>query len=122
MSDPLDPLALLTTARETLKSLIADLPESRRYEALMTVNALAIATRILQSGDAASEGEHRALANLVDAEADPGLPALRQRLASALRQGAIDPDDPRLHRALTQAYNPWLTITNPKLHKVLGGG
>lgn len=101
---------LLEIARKTLRGdLLAALPESRRYEALMVANALAIAGRVLERGEAPAREEFAALARLMGAVEDTGsadaetvrerLGVLYGRLCDELRAGAIAPGTDR-HRAV----------------------
>jgi hypothetical protein len=119
---------LLEIARETLRGeLLAALPESRRYEALMVANAIAIAGRVLERGDAPERAELAALARLMDGK-DSALPAdpsaarnrlgdLYDRLGDELRAGKIVPGTDR-HRVvlahLKEATLERLRESNPK--------
>ena len=101
---------LLEIARHTLRGdLLAALPESRRYEALMIANAIAIAGRVLERGETPEREELASLARLMD-EKDPVVPPdsamVRERLntlygllADELRAGKIAPGGAR-HRAV----------------------
>lgn len=119
---------LLEIARKTLRGdLLAALPESRRYEALMVANAVAIAGRVLERGAAPEREELAALARLTGAVEDTGsadaetvrerLGVLYGRLVDELRAGAIAPGTDR-HRAvfahLRQVTLDRLRESNPK--------
>ncbi len=132
---------LLEIARKTLRGdLLAALPESRRYEALMVANAVAIAGRVLERGEAPEREELAALARLTGdkdgvlpsdlplpaeagfAKAGPAsvrerLGVLYGRLVDELRAGAIAPGTDR-HRAvfahLRQVTLDRLRESNPK--------
>ncbi len=119
---------LLEIARKTLRGdLLAALPESRRYEALMIANAIAIAARVLERGPAPERTELASLARLMDGK-DAALPAdpaaarerlgdLYNRLGDELRAGQIVPGTER-HRAvlahLKDATLERLRESNPK--------
>ena len=110
MRPKLSAAELLEIARKTLRGdLLSALPEERRYEALMAANAIAIAGRVLERGDAPEREELASLARLMD-EKDPAIPAdpammrarlgiLYGRLCDELRGGKIVPGTER-HRAV----------------------
>jgi hypothetical protein len=119
---------LLEIARRTLRGdLLAALPESRRYEALMVANAVAIAGRVLERGAEPEREELAALARLMGETggAIPSEPvAVRERLGvfydrlcDELRAGRIVPGTDR-HRAvfahLRRATLERLRESNPK--------
>ena len=101
---------LLEIARKTLRGdLLAALPEGRRYEALMAANAIAIAGRVLERGEAPEREELASLARLMG-EKDSAIPPdpatvrerlgiLYNRLCDELRAGKIVPGGSR-HRAV----------------------
>ena len=65
---------LLEIARKTLRGdLLAALPEGRRYEALMAANAIAIAGRVLERGEAPEREELASLDRLMG-EKDSAIP------------------------------------------------
>jgi hypothetical protein len=132
---------LLETARKTLRGeMLAALPEGRRYEALMVANAVAIAARVLERGEAPERAELANLARLMG-EKDPAIPAdlpspaeagfakagpasvrerlgiLYGRLCDELRAGKIVPGGER-HRAvfahLRQTTLERVRESNPK--------
>ena len=101
---------LMEIARKTLRGdLLAALPESRRYEALMAANAVAIAGRVLERGEAPEREELAALARLTGASGETvsaGAETVRERLGvlygrlcDELRADAIAPGTDR-HRAV----------------------
>jgi hypothetical protein len=101
---------LLEIARKTLRGeVLAALPEALRYQALMAANAIAIAGRVLERGEAPEREELAGLARLMDEKnsaipLDPAtvrerLGVLYNRLADELRAGKIVPGGSR-HRAV----------------------
>lgn len=89
MREQPDGAALLAIAREVLrKELMPLLPKERAYEALMIANAMSIAERQLQGGDAAQGEEHSALQELLGQQGD--LAALNRVLALKVRAGEMD--------------------------------
>ena len=81
---------LIELARMTLRDeLLAALPEGRRYEALMVMNALAIAGRQIEAGAAPEAREKGELARLLKKQGDPM--DLNRALGQAIRAGAYDP-------------------------------
>ena len=119
---------LLEIARKTLRGdLLAALPEGRRYEALMAANAIAIAGRVLERGEAPEREELASLARLMG-EKDSAIPPdpamvrerlgiLYNRLCDELRAGKIVPGGSR-HRAvfehLQQTTLERMRESNPK--------
>lgn len=119
---------LLEIARKALRGeLLAALPETRRYEALMVANAVAIAARVLERGEAPEREELARLARLMG-EKDPAIPpdpaavreclgVLYNRLADELRAGKMVPGGER-HRAvfahLRQTTLERVRESNPK--------
>jgi len=82
---------LLAIAREVLrKELLPLLPKDKQYDALMIANAMGIAERQLQTGDAPARAEAAELAALLRQQGD--LASLNQRLAQGIRAGAFDHD------------------------------
>ena len=80
---------LLAIAREVLrKELLPLLPRDRQYDVLMIANAMGIAERQLQTGDAPAQAETRELAALLQMEGDQA--GLERRLAQGLRGGEFD--------------------------------
>lgn len=107
---------LIELARRTLRDeLLAALPEGRRYEALMVMNALAIAARQLEAGQAPEARERDELARLLKKQAD--LTELNRALAQAIRAGAYDPgraDARAAWRHLWQTALDRVGESNPK--------
>lgn len=82
---------LLAIAREVLRrELLPLLPKDRQYDALMIANAMGIAERQLQAGDAPAQAEAEELRRLLGEEGD--LACLNRRLAARIRAGACDHD------------------------------
>lgn len=115
---------LLAEARRTLlEELLGLLPAERRYDGLMIANAIAIAARELQAGDAPAAGR-LAMLRRIDATAgeggdrpNEGLADLERRLAAGIRAGAYD--SPGCGRDAVRAYLrravlERLAISNPK--------
>lgn len=91
MREQPDGAALLAIARELLRTeLMPLLPKERAYEALMIANAMSIAERQLQSGEAAQQAENRALQTLLQKQ--DSLAALTRELAHGVRAGRHDDD------------------------------
>lgn len=89
MREQPDGAALLAIAREVLrKELLPLLPKERAYEVLMIANAMSIAERQLQHGDAAESAEHAALQLLLKQEGTPA--GLMRVLAGKVRAGDMD--------------------------------
>jgi len=112
---------LLEVAREAILAEIApNLPESRRYAALMAANALAIAGREL-AAPATGAAELARLADLLPGFAPGGeqASALREgtaRLARAIREGRFDEGAPRarLLAHLREGVRARLAVSNPR--------
>ena len=81
---------LLETARRLLRDeLFGDLPDDRRYEALMIANAMAIAERMALSDGSEVAKERDRLAKLLDIGGERE--NLKQELAKRIRSGVYDP-------------------------------
>ncbi len=122
-----DAAQLLEAARQALRGeVLAALPDDKRYQALMIANAMAIAARVVERGDAPEREELERLARLMGTDA--ALPAnaaavrerlneLHGRLCDELRAGTIAPGGAR-HRALfdhlRRATVERLRESNPK--------
>ncbi len=118
---------LLDIARQALRGeVLAALPEASRYQALMAANAMAIAARVLERGEAPERDELERLARLMGLDAacpsDPAhvrerLDDLYGRLGDELRSGTIAPGNAR-HGAvfahLRRATLDRLRESNPK--------
>jgi hypothetical protein len=121
---------LLVTAQKTLRErLLPSLPADRKHEALMIANAMSIAARQLDAGEAPERNELRALAELRDrppAAADDAA-ALRTALLEAncdlgreIRAGASAPGQPRreaLYAHLLEVARQRVRESNPKYLK-----
>ncbi len=116
---------LLDVARRTLRGdLLGALPEARRYEALMIANAIAIAGRVLERGDAPERAELQSLAGLMSA-GDSIVPDMTREqlrvlyasLVDELRAAKITPGTERhrdVYAHLRQAVLDRLRESNPK--------
>ena len=126
MRDRPDGARLLELARETLlEALSAALPPDGRYTARLVANAMAIAARELETGDAPCRAERAALeklfgedreeaAGLARAESlEEALHRLRWRLAAEIRAGVRDAD-PGVHALLRESAAARLKIVNPR--------
>jgi hypothetical protein len=124
MSDRPDGAELLKVAREALtRELAAELPESKRYLALMIANAMAIAARELELGDGADRAELTSLRMLFQ---EPGpdtsedvadrLEAMNRRLCAEIRAGRFrgGADEVRLRAHLRRSAEARVAISNPK--------
>lgn len=122
-----DGAVLLEQARAALlRELLELLPESRRLDARMIANAMAIAERELAAGDADLAAERAALAAFYRERPEPGpraaqaeslgeaLERLNWKLASELRGGLLD-GDAKAFDLLRQEVKARLRESNPKL-------
>ena len=127
MSDRPNGAELLKIARDALtRELLAELPESRRYLALMIANAMAIAARELELGDGATRAELTSLRMLFE-ERGPDtaedvadrLDALNRRLCAEIRDGRFSggADEARLRDHLRRSAEARVAISNPKALK-----
>jgi uncharacterized protein DUF6285 len=124
MTDRPNGAELLKAAREALiRELVSDLPEGRRYLALMIANAIAIATRELELGDGATRAELTSLRMLFedsgpDTSEDVAdrLEALNRRLCAAIRADGFSSgaDEARLRDHLRRSAEARVAISNPK--------
>lgn len=109
--------ALLTAARQLLREqVLPAVPADRRHALLMTLNAMSIAERQLQNGDAPEAAELVALRGLLDDER-VSLAEGNRKLAQALREGAGDPGSARraaLFAHLRTVGRQRLAESNPK--------
>ena len=128
MTDRPNGAELLKIAREALtRDLVSELPEGKRYLALMVANAMAIAARELELGDGADWSELTSLRMLFE---EPGadtsedvrdrLEALNQRLCAAIRAGTFGGGaaEARLRDHLRRSAEARVAISNPKALKV----
>ena len=124
MTDRPNGAELLKIAREALmRELAAELPESKRYLALMIANAMAIAAREAELGDGADRAELTSLRMLFQ---EPGpdtsedvadrLAALNRRLCAEIRAGRFNGGDAeaRLRAHLRRSAEARVAISNPK--------
>lgn len=104
---------LAAAARKELTALGAD-SANAAYRLRLVAGALGIVERALAEGTDAAENEQAALSALpLAGEEDLG--SLRTRLAAALREGELSPDDPAVLRALRACAEAHLRIDNPAL-------
>lgn len=118
-------IELLDAARALLRGdLLGALPEARRYEALMVANAIAIAGRVLERGDAPERAELASLAGLMG-EGQSIVPDMTREqlrvlyasLVNELRAGKIIPGVERhldVYAHLRRAVLDRLRESNPK--------
>jgi hypothetical protein len=114
---------LLTIAREAFhEEILPALPERLRYTALMIGNALVIARREMEGGEAAGRAEIERLCRLLG-ETPPALhgSALQEalaeynrRLATDIRAGRYDDDPREVLEHLRRTTEEKLAISNPK--------
>lgn len=113
-----DAAGLLETAREVLlRELLPHLPESKRFEARMVANAMAIARRDMAADSAPALARLGALFDAPDAEPD----GLLRRLAAEIRAGDRDPGRPGHAEAaevLVELTRLRCAVSNPR---ALGG-
>jgi Domain of unknown function (DUF6285) len=113
---------LLEAARAALlQELVGDLPERRRYLALMVANAIAIAARELEQGAEAVRADVASLADLYgEARGGPEeLERLTRRLCADIRRGrfAGDGNEAALRAHLRRSAARRTAISNPKALK-----
>lgn len=112
MREQPDGAALLAMARDVLrKELLPLLPKERAYEALMIANAMGIAERQLQQGEAAGREEMQALHALLQQDGDAL--ALNRVLAKKVRAGAMD-DNAEAQRLLWRGVVQRVRESAPK--------
>lgn len=109
-----DAAGLLETAREVLlRELLPHLPESKRFEARMVANAMAIARRDTAADSAPALARLRALLDMPDAAPE----ALLRRLAAEIRAGDRDPGRPgaaAAAEALAALTRLRCSVSNPR--------
>lgn len=114
-----DAAGLLETAREVLlRELLPHLPESKKFEARMVANAMAIARREVAADAAPVLARLRELLDAPHAEPD----ALLNLLAAEIRSGERDPGTPghaAAAAALAELTRLRCSVSNPR---ALGGG
>ena len=117
---------LLHIARETfVAQIIPALPENLRYTALMVANAMAIARREMEAGDAPARAEFKRLCTLLsESHHDPSAAELHtaiadrnRRLARDIRAGRYDSDNAALLEHLRRTTEEKLAVSNPKALK-----
>ncbi|WP_418648972.1 DUF6285 domain-containing protein (plasmid) [Thauera butanivorans] len=88
--------ALLACARNVLRQeVLASVPSEHKHALLMAMNAMSIAERQLQYGEAPLQAEADSLASVLDAPvAVAALLEANRTLARRLRTGAGDPGQP----------------------------
>jgi hypothetical protein len=125
-----DAAGLLQIARETLLDELLELiPEERRYAMRMAANALAIAARETQAGDADLVDELRLLSELYgeDVVQDAGanlherIAKINKRFARDIRDGIFDGAcEQGVHALLMEQVRARLRISNPNYLKDAG--
>lgn len=90
---PTAPDLLDTAAQEFRETILPALPRHLKYQALMVLNAMGIASRQAAAGAAPLEEARDRLRTLYAAP-DGDLPFLEQRLAQDIRAGRFDPGKP----------------------------
>lgn len=115
---------LLAIARATFTAkILPALPEKLRYSGLMIANALAIARRELEAGDALLRAEHERLRSLfsegsrelTDAALPAALADYNRRLADEIRAGRFDKEERAvLLEHLRKTTEEKLGVSNPK--------
>ncbi len=125
--------ALLSTARDTLKSLLSVLPDAQRYDALMVLNAMAISAREteavaredchaeldmlrrLENSTGDERGRRDDTTDFDGADFDAELSRRNKQLAQALRSGQLDAISDRAVRDLLwHQVVAKLRVSNPK--------
>jgi uncharacterized protein DUF6285 len=115
---------LLAIARQAFAEEISpSLPEGQRYTALMIANAMAIARREIEAGDAVAKRELESLCTLLGAtgpepharELDAAVAALNRKLIHNIRSGHYDNNHVALLAHLRKVTEAKLAISNPKL-------
>lgn len=121
-----DAAQLLAIARDTfMAEVLPALTESTRYTGLMIANALAIARREIEAGDAPLRAEFERLRALYpdvprdvpEAELRAIVALYSRRLVQDIRSGRYDADRARLHEHLRKTTVEKLAISNPRLLK-----
>ena len=125
-----DAAALLDIARETLLDELLDpLPEERRYALRMAANAMAIAAREAEAGEADLSKELRLLGELYGEEAVHGAGAtleeriteMNRRFAKDIRGGIFDGAcAPGVRALLLEQVRARLRISNPDYLEAVG--
>ena len=115
---------LLSIARQAFAEEISpSLPEGQRYTALMIANAMAIARREIEAGDAPVQVELESLRTLLGIpeakpygrELDAAVATANRKLIANIRSGLYDIDCAALLAHLRKVTEAKLAISNPKL-------
>ena len=124
MGDRPDGADLLAIARETLRRDVLPLvPEEGRYAALMVANAIAIAAREAEFGDAPKQEERRRLEALLGGTKAEELSSLNAELVRRIRKGVFAPGTPAYEAARRHLWHCALQqvrVSNPKYLERLG--
>ena len=111
---------LIDLARHVLRQeLLAALPEGRRYQALMVLNALGIAARQIEAGDGPEKRERESLAGILGKAG--GLAELNRELARTIRAGRFDPGKPGAAAAWRHLRETTLAAVRESNPKALAG-
>ena len=124
---------MLSTARDTLKSLLSVLPDAQRYDALMVLNAMAISAREteavaredchaeldmlrrLENSTGDERGRRDDTTDFDVADFDAELSRRNKQLAQALRSGQLEAISDRAVRDLLwHQVVAKLRVSNPK--------
>lgn len=115
---------LLAIARDTFTAeILPALPENLRYTGLMIANAMAIAQREVEAGDAPARAEFERLRKLLSERSKPlaedalysALAGYNHRLANEIRAGRFDEEErAALLEHLRQTTGEKLAVSNPK--------
>ncbi len=115
---------LLAIARDTFKAdILPVLPEKLRYLGLMIANAMGIAQREIEAGDAPARAEFERLRNLFHERSKPlaedalhtALESYNHRLANDIRAGRFDDGErAALLEHLRQTTADKLAVSNPR--------
>lgn len=115
---------LLAIAREAFSTeVLPALPENRRYTGLMIANAMAIARREIEAGEAPLRAEYERLVTLLGEPAGtpgagmlaPSVADYNRRLAERIRAGRFDHEGrAALLAHLRRTTEARLAISNPK--------
>lgn len=124
MIDRPDARELLQAARDAFTAeILPALAGESRYTGLMVANAMAIAQREIEAGDAAARAEWERLRKLFPERPEPlagdalhaALAGYNQRLANGIRSGRFDGEErAAMLEHLRQTTEEKLTVSNPK--------
>ena len=127
MNDRPNASELLAIARATFSAgILGALPEEARYAGLMVANAMAIAQREIDAGDAPARAEHERLCHLLAERAEPAagnalhaaLQGYNRRLAEEIRAGRFEgPERAAMLEHLRRTTGEKLAVSNPKALK-----